>query len=63
MRPGELYDMKADPGETRNLWDSSGSTVKQMATKVRDWGEEHDDDLSIDLGVMGDGKQLDRIVL
>jgi hypothetical protein len=49
-RPGELYDMKADPGETRNLWDSARSTVKEMALKVRDWGEEYDDDLSIDLG-------------
>ena len=49
-RPGELYDMKADPSETRNIWDSSRSTVKEMASKVRDWGEEHDDDLSIELG-------------
>ena len=49
-RPGELYDMKADPAETRNLWDSARSTVKEMASKVRDWGEEYDDDLSIDLG-------------
>jgi len=50
-RPGELYDMKADPGETRNLWNSAPSTVKEMASKVRDWGEEYDDDLSIDLGI------------
>jgi arylsulfatase A-like enzyme len=50
LRPGELYDMKADPAETRNLWDSAGPTVKQMAGLMAAWGEKYEDKLSVELG-------------
>ena len=52
LRPGELYDMKADPGETRNLYGSAShrATVIELAGKVKQWGLETDDPLSIELG-------------
>ena len=36
---GELYDLQNDPGEIRNLWQSSGHTeMKQRLLEViRDW--------------------------
>ena len=52
FRPGELYDMKADSGETRNLYGSAShrATVVELAGKVKQWGLETDDPLSVELG-------------
>jgi arylsulfatase A-like enzyme len=50
MRPGELYDLKADPGEARNLYSSQPALVKQLARRLADWGRDYRDDLSMELG-------------
>jgi hypothetical protein len=42
--------MKADPGETRNVWDSARPTVKQMAGLVAEWGAKYKDELAVELG-------------
>jgi arylsulfatase A-like enzyme len=52
FRPGELYDMRADPAEANNLYNASGQrgVVQRMAGLVKSWGEQHDDKLSVELG-------------
>ncbi|MDG2170198.1 MAG: DUF4976 domain-containing protein [Opitutales bacterium] len=52
LRPGELYDMKNDPGEERNLYaDPSHQTVlKDLGLQLQQWGEAYDDPLSERLG-------------
>lgn len=50
MRPGELYDLKTDPGESRNLYSSQPGLVKQLARQLADWGRDYRDDLSMELG-------------
>lgn len=50
LRPGELYDMKADPGETKNLYGSRSDVVRRLAQNMKTWGEENHDALADDLG-------------
>ncbi len=50
MRVDELYDMREDPGETRNLYDLRGDVVKRLATQLGEWGEENGDSLAVELG-------------
>ena len=47
----ELYDMEADPGESRDLYASSNhrATVSSLAAQLRKWGEENGDALSVEL--------------
>ena len=49
IRPGELYDLSADPGETRNLWSERPEVVREMAETLRSWGRETRDDLAVQL--------------
>lgn len=57
IRPGELYDVEADPGESRNLWSEKPSVVREMADTLRGWGEETRDELAVRLadGASGQG--------
>jgi arylsulfatase A-like enzyme len=50
LRPGELYDLTADPGETRNLYSSQPAVVKDLARRLAEWGRRHEDPLSVELG-------------
>ncbi len=50
MRADELYDMRGDPGETRNVYQSRAEVVKRLATELREWGEENGDSLAVELG-------------
>ena len=50
MRVDELYDMKADPEETRNLYAARTDVVRELATALQEWGEENEDALAIELG-------------
>jgi arylsulfatase A-like enzyme len=50
LRPGELYDMDADPAETRNLYTARAEVVKQLGEMLRRWGDETEDPLSVELG-------------
>lgn len=50
LRPGELYDLGADPGESRNLYDSRPELRRQLAGQLAGWGRDYRDDLSIELG-------------
>ena len=47
----ELYDMEADPSESRNLSTSDGhrETVRELAGQLRSWGEAEDDPLAVEL--------------
>ena len=55
IRPGELYDLSADPGETRNLWSGKPAVVREMAGTLRTWGRETRDELAVRLadGALG----------
>lgn len=50
IRPGELYDLDADPGESRNLYGRQPETVRAMADRLVAWGERTKDDLAVRLG-------------
>jgi arylsulfatase A-like enzyme len=47
----ELYDMQADPGETRSLSDSAdhSATIACLADQLRVWGKEQQDPLAVEL--------------
>ena len=49
LRPGELYDLTADPGEGNNLYDRAPALVKEMARQLAQWGETHQDPLAVEL--------------
>jgi arylsulfatase A len=49
FRAGELYDLKEDTGEKRNLYSSRADVVKQMAAKLDKWGTAHRDELAVEL--------------
>jgi arylsulfatase A-like enzyme len=50
IRPGELYDLNADPDENTNLFASNRATVRELAAALQSWGEEHQDPLAVELG-------------
>jgi arylsulfatase A-like enzyme len=58
LRPGELYDMKADPGEAKNLYEVPRfrSTIQELAQHMKSWGEETDDELAVELGAWAAGE-------
>lgn len=56
LRPGELYDLAADPGETRNLYLAEGSVRARLGLDLAAWGEAHDDRLSVELGRFAAGR-------
>ena len=49
-RDDELYDMRGDPEETKNLYASNGAVVQQLAAMLRKWGEETGDSLAMEMG-------------
>jgi len=50
IRPGELYDLSADPDEKRNLWNDQPAVVKDLAQRLVQWGEQTQDPLAVRLG-------------
>ncbi len=50
IRPGELYDLDEDPGETNNLYSSDPTQVKYLGGELAKWGAEYDDPLATELG-------------
>jgi arylsulfatase A-like enzyme len=48
----ELYDMEADPGETKNLFGrpEGRATVRELGAALRQWGDELSDPLAVELG-------------
>jgi arylsulfatase A-like enzyme len=55
LRPGELYDLAGDPGETRNLYSSHGNQVRELAAELARWGEDTGDELARELGRWAQG--------
>ncbi len=55
LRPGEMYDLTSDPGESRNLYAQRPELLRQLAGKLADWGREFRDDLSVELGTFAQG--------
>ncbi len=51
IRVPELYDLRSDPGETKNLYESQPRVVRRLATSLVAWGEEYRDPLAVELGV------------
>jgi arylsulfatase A-like enzyme len=49
LRPGELYDLEADPGEAKNLYASNPKLVAQLAAQLESWARQTRDDLAIEL--------------
>lgn len=37
LRPGELYDMQADPHERNNLWDAEPERVRELGAILAEW--------------------------
>ena len=50
LRPGELYDLTADPAESRNLYATQPATVKDLARRLATWGRTNKDPLATELG-------------
>ncbi len=49
LRPGEMYDLDADPGESTNLYAKEPRLVAQLATQLEEWGRATRDDTAIEL--------------
>ena len=49
MRPGELYDIQADPGEAMNLYAKEPKLVAQLAGQLEGWGTRTRDDVAVEL--------------
>jgi hypothetical protein len=50
LRPGELYDLRADPGERTNLYAERVDLVRDLARQLVKWGETVRDDVAVELG-------------
>lgn len=50
MRADELYDMRDDPEERKNLYAARPDIVKDLAAKLAAWGDEQEDRLAVKLG-------------
>jgi arylsulfatase A-like enzyme len=49
FRPGELYDLIADPGESTNIYAREPATVKQLAAQLESWARRTRDDTALEL--------------
>jgi arylsulfatase A-like enzyme len=49
FRPGELYDLKSDPGESVNLYAKEPQVVAELARSLEHWAVRTRDDLALDL--------------
>jgi arylsulfatase A-like enzyme len=50
LRPGELYDLQTDPGESTNLYARRTDLVKDLAGQLARWGETYQDNVAIEFG-------------
>jgi hypothetical protein len=53
LRPGELYDLRTDPEEKRNLWAGGNQTVRQLSGVLEQWAHKHGDEVGVELGRYG----------
>jgi arylsulfatase A-like enzyme len=49
LRPGELYDMQADPDEHKNLWDAEPARVRELGAVLADWSRRTRDETGAQL--------------
>lgn len=49
LRPGELYDLEADPQETRNLYAAEKKVVATLAAQLESWAARTRDDTAMEL--------------
>jgi arylsulfatase A-like enzyme len=49
FRPGELYDLQSDPGESANLYASQPKLVAELATRLETWATETRDETAVEL--------------
>jgi arylsulfatase A-like enzyme len=49
FRPGELYDLEADPAESKNLYASHRKLAAQLAALLETWARQTRDDLALEL--------------
>ncbi len=49
FRPGELYDMEADPGESANLYSKQPELVADLASQLETWARQTRDETAIEL--------------
>jgi len=54
LRPGELYDLRADPGESSNLYGRRTDLMKDLAGQLVQWGETYQDNVAVELGRWAD---------
>lgn len=58
LRPGELYDLREDPGEARNRYRESPAVVAELARILEQWGQDAADPLALELarGALAEAK-------
>jgi hypothetical protein len=49
LRPGEMYDLETDPGESKNLYAKESKLVAQLAAQLEEWGRATRDDTAVEL--------------
>jgi arylsulfatase A-like enzyme len=49
LRPGELYDLAADPGEVKNLYTQEPKLVAKLASQLEAWAVQTDDRVAQEL--------------
>ena len=49
LRPGELYDLKADPDERVDLYASQPQLVAELARQLQSWAQRTNDDTALEL--------------
>jgi arylsulfatase A-like enzyme len=49
FRPGELYDLEADPAESRNLYAAEPKIVRELAAALEAWARRMHDDIGLEL--------------
>jgi arylsulfatase A-like enzyme len=55
LRPGELYDLRDDPDESKNLYAERGQIVQRLGRELAAWGDRFSDDLAEELGAWAAG--------
>jgi arylsulfatase A-like enzyme len=56
LRPGELYDLQADPGERTNLYANQSQLVATLARQLEDWARATEDDTALELARFAQGQ-------